>query len=79
MIRHWRAKLRSIFALVAAVVIGVRLSAAGWPWWAWLPVCILIAMAVYMALMLAWFLYRKLTYRRFAEIARRRHRARTES
>ncbi len=78
MIHNWRAKLRSVFALVAAVVVGLRLSAGGWPWWAWLPMCILTAMAVYMAFVLSWFLYRKLTYRRFAEIARRRHRARTE-
>lgn len=76
---NWRARLRSIFALIAAIVLGVRLDASGWPWWAWLPVAILAAMFVYMACVLSWFLYRKLTYRRFAEIARRRHRARTES
>lgn len=76
---NWRARLRSVLALFAAIALGIRLDAAGWPWWAYLPVCILTAMAVYLALMLTWFLYRKLTYRHFAEIARRRHRARTGS
>lgn len=76
---NWRARLRSIIALVTAIVVGVRLDASGWPWWAWLPVTVLSAMFVYMACVLSWFLYRKLTYRRFAAIARRRHRARVES
>ncbi len=74
----WRAKLRSVLALVAAVLLGRWLGGIGWPWWAWLPAAILAAMAVYMAMVLSWFLYRKLTYQRFAEIARRRHQARAE-
>lgn len=72
---NWRARIRSFVALVAAVLLGWHLNAVGWPWWAWLPAAILTAMVVYMAFVLAWFLYRKLTYPHFARRARRRNRA----
>ncbi len=75
MITNWRAKIRSVLALVAAVLLARQLSALGWPWWAWLPAAILIAMAVYLAFILSWFLYRKLTYRAFARRAKQRHQA----
>lgn len=73
--KNWRAKIRTVFALVAAVLLGWYLGEVGWPWWAWLPAAILGAMATYMAFVLAWFLYRKLTYEAFARAARRRNRA----
>lgn len=62
-------------ALIAAVLLGRHLHGLEWPWWAWLPAAILVAMAVYMAFVLSWFLYRKLTYRYFARRAKRRHQA----
>ncbi|NLO06563.1 MAG: hypothetical protein GX131_12120 [candidate division WS1 bacterium] len=71
----WRSKIRSAFALVAAVFAGWWLSGIGWPWWAWLPAAILVAMAVYMTFVFGWFLYRKLTYEPFARAAKRRNRA----
>ena len=74
MTRHWRARIRMLLGLVAAVVVGWRLDAGGWPWWAWLPAAILTGMTAFMVVMLSWFLYRKLTYERFAAAARRRHR-----
>ncbi len=78
MTRHWRARIRLLLSLVAAVAVGWRLDLAGWPWWAWLPAAILAGMAAFMVLILSWFLYRKFTYERFAEAARRRHRAEAE-
>lgn len=78
MIKHWRARLRIVIALAAAIVVGWRLDALSWPWWAWLPATILIAMSTYMILVVSWFAYRKLTYERFAHIARKRHQAEAE-
>ncbi len=78
MTRHWRARIRTLLSLAAAVAVGWRLDTIGWPWWAWLPAAILTGMTTLIAVMLSWFLYRKLTYERFAEAARRRHRAEAE-
>jgi len=78
MTRHWRARIRMLLSLAAAVAVGWLLDAAGWPWWAWLPAAILAGMVAFMAIVLSWFLYRKLTYERFAEAARRRHQAEAE-
>ena len=75
---HWRARLRIVIAFAAAITLGWRLDASGWPWWAWLPAAILTAMSTYMILVLSWFAYRKFTYERFARIARRRHQAEAE-
>ena len=72
---NWRARIRSICAILAAALLGWYLSVAGWPWWAWLPATMLLAMSVYMVFVLSWFLYRKLSYRHFARRAKRRHRA----
>ncbi|MGC9319037.1 MAG: hypothetical protein ACP5KN_13470, partial [Armatimonadota bacterium] len=65
-------------ALGAAVLVGWWLAGVGWPWWAWLPAAILGAMAIYMAFILSWFLYRKLTYEAFSRAARRRRRREAE-
>jgi len=73
-----RSTLRSVFALVGAILVGRYLDAVGWPWWAWLPGAILAAMTVYMAFVLTWFLWRKLTYGAVAREMKRRNRARME-
>ncbi len=79
MITHWRSKVRSVFAIIGAVAMGVLLNGLGWPWWAWLPAAILCAITVYMAFVLSWFLWRKLSYQYFARMAKRRNRAAAES
>ena len=68
--------MRSVFALVGGVLLGWYLSGIGWPWWAWLPAAILGAMTVYMAFVLGWFAWRKLTYEAVARRMKRRNRAR---
>ncbi|MFO8080437.1 MAG: hypothetical protein R6V07_09035 [Armatimonadota bacterium] len=68
-----RSKMRSVFALVGAVLLGWFLHGAGWPWWAWLPAAILGAMTVYMAFVLTWFVWRKLTYQAVARRMKRRN------
>ncbi|MFW6155915.1 MAG: hypothetical protein ACOC7J_01240 [Armatimonadota bacterium] len=70
-----RTKMRSVFALVGAVLLGWFLHGAGWPWWAWLPAAILGAMTVYTAFVLTWFVWRKLTYQAVARRMKRRNQA----
>lgn len=67
--------MRSVFALAGAVLLGWYLHGIGWPWWAWLPAAILGAMAIYMAFVLSWFLWRKLTYEAVARRMKRRNQA----
>ena len=67
--------MRSVFALVGAVLIGWYLHGIGWPWWAWLPAAILGAMTAYMVFSLTWFAWRKLTYEAVAREMKRRNRA----
>ncbi len=69
MVPNWRAKSRSVMGLIVAVLLGWYLHSIGWPWWAWLPAAMLSILAFYLASVLCWFAYRKLTYERFA----RRH------
>jgi membrane protein YdbS with pleckstrin-like domain len=71
----WRTRIRSAVALLAAVLLAWHLNTLGWPWWAWLPAAILMALAVYTVFVLSWFLYRKVTYQHFARRAKRRNRA----
>lgn len=74
-----RSKIRSVFALIGAVLLGWHLHGIGWPWWAWLPAAILAAMTVYMAFVLTWFAWRKLTYRAVARRMKRRNLAENAS
>lgn len=67
--------MRSVFALVGAVLLGWYLHGIGWPWWAWLPAAMLAAMAIYMAFVLFWFAWRKLTYEAVARRMKRRNQA----
>jgi membrane protein YdbS with pleckstrin-like domain len=73
-----RSLLRSLFALIGAILLAWHLDAIGWPWWAWLPATILGAMAVYTVCILAWFAWRKATYRAVAREMKRRNRADAE-
>jgi fatty acid desaturase len=70
-----RSILRIICSILGAVLLAWYLHAIGWPWWAWLPAAILGAMTVYMAFVLGWFAWRKLTYEAFARERKRRNRA----
>jgi fatty acid desaturase len=74
-----RSKIRSVVALVGAVLVGWYLNGIGWPWWAWLPATILGAMTIYMAFVLTWFAWRKLTYEAIARRMKRRNRAEAAS
>jgi membrane protein YdbS with pleckstrin-like domain len=74
-----RSTMRSALTLISAVVLAWYLHGIGWPWWAWLPAAIVAAMTVYMAFVLGWFLWRKLTYEAVARRMKRRHRAEAQS
>ncbi len=55
-------------AIIAGLVVGWRLFAAGWPWWAWLPAAILAVQLVYVALLAGVYAYQKPTYQRRARL-----------
>ncbi|HCU36790.1 MAG TPA: hypothetical protein DGT21_15475 [Armatimonadetes bacterium] len=54
--------IQIVFSLAVAVVVGVVLGSAGWPWYAALPAAILSAFAASAFYVLVWALVRRLTY-----------------
>ncbi len=55
-------------AIIAGLVVGWRLLASGWPWWAWVPAAILAVQLVYVALLAGGYAYQKPTYQRRARL-----------
>lgn len=69
-----RRKLRPLIGLIAAILLAGYLHSIAWPWWIWAPAAALGGMAAYMAQVLGWFLWRKLTYEAFARRLKARNR-----
>ncbi len=52
----------ALFAVAGALIAGLLLRAAEWPWYAWVPAGFLAGVASAALWFAIWFLIRKLTY-----------------
>ncbi len=69
---HWT---RRLCAVGLGVLAGAKLSAHGWPWWAWLPAAILALMFGYVLMILLTYAYQKSTYRMRARLMKQQLRS----
>lgn len=70
---------RLLVVLVAVVLVYRWLAGSGYPWWLWLPACLLAAVFALWVWLLVSYAYQKATYpRRAAQHKRRRRELRGE-